>query len=183
MGFGQRKTVSSAHGSTVDEQATQTAASRPLAAARDAQGSYAVIWGLALAEGANRRTSRSGAHARGQVSCAAELIVPADNARVNGSASGSAQRHGRKSDADRQAEEPLGCSSCACWEGVGAARAYSGGQCNFTRTYSPTLPDHCWEPQQAPQAQPSESHADTRPLAGSSPGSSSEPKYPPPIGR
>lgn len=64
------------------------------------------------------------AHARGQVSCAAELML-SNTSRDGGPM------------------PPMGCSACDCWEGVGNARASSGGVCNFSRAYVPQLPAHC----------------------------------------
>ena len=87
------------------------------------------------------------AHARGQVSCAAELLLPPPLPRLAAS-----------------------CAGCTCWEGPTAEdlptekyafspgwrvhelhrtlvmqRGASGGSCNFTRTAAPELPAHCWD--------------------------------------
>lgn len=60
------------------------------------------------------------AHARGQVSCAAELLAPS----VDG--------------------YDVGCTNCECWERTASASSSSGGRCNFTRSAAPELPGHCY---------------------------------------
>ena len=77
------------------------------------------------------------AHARGQVSCAAELLLPDPVANRSLYATPAARA--------TRSPPPLamGCDACLCWEGRGAARRTSGGQCNFSRTYLPRLPAHC----------------------------------------
>jgi len=85
------------------------------------------------------------AHARGQVSCATELLLP-DPVRNRSlyddalSDPASGRRAGASS-----APRPfaMGCDNCVCWEGSGRARVTSGGACNFSRTYVPRVPEHC----------------------------------------
>ena len=64
-------------------------------------------------------------HARQQVACAMELVVPPPTST-----------------------SAIGCTNCDCWAGEGHARVSSGGSCNFTRDYVPRLPDHCWQPRE-----------------------------------
>ena len=71
-------------------------------------------------------------HARTQVSCATELLLP--DPATN-----------RSSYTDGEPTLVMGCHNCRCWEGSGPARITSGGACNFSRTYVPRIPEHCLE--------------------------------------
>ena len=73
-------------------------------------------------------------HARAQVSCAAELLLPDPTTNRSSYSAPTAAAH---------APLVMGCDNCRCWEGRGAERRTASGECNFTRTYLPLVPEHC----------------------------------------
>lgn len=75
------------------------------------------------------------AHARQQLACAMELLLPSADEYPP------SRRHVARA----------GCENCRCWAhnrsstrtDTEGRRVFSGGQCNFTRAYAPEIPAHC----------------------------------------
>lgn len=105
------------------------------------------LWGSARHVGLHLRCAGAPcppgqcAHARAQVSCAAELLLP--DPVVNRSLYDAPARRGGGVSRNTVPPLAMGCSNCQCWEGRGTSRVSAGGACNFSRSYSPQLPQHC----------------------------------------
>ena len=108
------------------------------------------LWGSARHVGLHLRCANpmcppgQCAHARAQMACAAELLLPDPIANRSLYEAPAVRRDTAANKAGlTPAPLAMGCTNCECWEGRGTSRVSSGGVCNFSRTYLPLLPQHC----------------------------------------